>query len=600
MSDRGEEPLGNDITISVAVGDEIDYPPIFSELIYNVRVTVETPANSELLTVQATSSDLESSILYDITSGDRTLFSINQETGVIVTTTTLDPIRDEREYVLQVTAQHFHLSRAVPVVIAIIRDDGIPRLEPLTIYFNVFESQISKLNFIGRVAITEQEEGVPYVFSLANSDPCVRRYFSISEDGGEIIVSRGVVSSVYSLNVSVSAWGNATGHGLVLVYVNVLSNLTLSNGVVASFVGVTEASFVSLQLEQFASFVAASLSCGREKIETFGLMEAGERDTIVLAFAVRDTTGLGYIEQDVVIDRLSSNQHNSRLSTLVGYTNNVCADEPCPNLQLCRPVITMTTYRPSGIPYRTLYLGRNVYISQPFHMGHTCHCPYGYNRYDLCTTPVDLCDPSPCYFGGVCTDNVLDYHCECPPETIGKNCSVVCPSLSCDLCQPTPCLYEGVCTIRDRDPAHYKCNNCPWGSVFSGPNCELNTLSFSQGSFVAFPKLQFSANVKFSLEFATVSPNVLLLYSGRDSGRHDYISVELVIGQIRVGVSYGDSPTIVRTESPWQLNDGEWHSVEVELRGGVLSVFVSGCGQGALEGAEYYCQLTTRLSGDSR
>ena len=599
MSDRGEEPLGNDITISVAVGDEIDYPPIFSQLIYNIHVTMETAADSELLTVQATSSDLESSILYDITSGDRSLFGINQETGVIVTMTTLDPVRDEREHVLQVTAQHFHLSRTVPVVIAIKRDDGIPRLEPLTIYFNVFESQISKLNIIGRVVVTERKEGVPYTFSLANSDPCVRRYFSISEDGGEIIVSVGVASSVYSLNVSVTAWGNATGYGKVLVYLNILSNLTLSNGVVASFVGVSETSFVSLQLEQFASFVAESVSCKREEVELFGLMEAEERDTLLLAFAVRDTTGLGYMQQNVITDRLLSNQHNARPSTLVGYMNDVCAAEPCPNLQVCRPVVTVTTYRPLGIPYRTLHVGRNIYISQPFHMGHTCHCPYGYNRYDLCASAVDLCEPSPCYFGGVCTDNILDYHCECPRETIGKNCSVVCPSLSCDPCQPNPCLYGGTCTIQERNPAHYKCE-CPWGSEFSGPNCELNTVSFSQGSFVAFPKLQFSANVKFSLEFATVSPNVLLLYSGRDSGRHDYISVELVIGQIRVGVSYGDSPTTVRTESPWQLNDGEWHSVGVELRGGVLSVRVSGCGPGALLGAQYYCQLTTGLSGDSR
>ncbi len=599
MSDRGEEPLGNDITISVAVGDEIDYPPIFSQLIYNIHVTVETAADSELLTVEATSSDLESSILYDITSGDRSLFGINQETGVIVTMTTLDPIRDEREHILQVTAQHFHLSRTVPVVIAIKRDDGIPRLEPLTIYFNVFESQISKLNIIGQVVITERKEGVPYTFSLANSDPCVRRYFSISEDGGEIIVSVGVASSVYSLNVSVTAWGNATGYGKVLVYLNILSNLTLSSGVVASFVGVSETSFVSLQLEQFASFVAESVSCKREEVELLGLKEAEDRDTLLLAFAVRDTTGLGYMQQSVITDRLLSNQRNARPSTLVGYMNDVCAAEPCPNLQVCRPVVTMTTYRPLGIPYRTLHVGRNIYISQPFHMGHTCHCPYGYNRYDLCASAVDLCKPSPCYFGGVCTDNVLDYHCECPRETIGKNCSVVCPSLSCDPCQPNPCLYGGTCTIRQQNPAHYKCE-CPWGSEFSGPNCELNTVSFSQGSFVAFPKLQFSANVKISLEFATVSPNVLLLYSGRDSGRHDYISVELVIGQIRVGVSYGDSPTTVRTESPWQLNDGEWHSVGVELRGGVLSVRVSGCGPGALQGAQYYCQLTTGLSGDSR
>ncbi len=597
MSDRGEEPLSSDVTISVAVGDQVDYPPIFTQLVYNVRVTMETPMNFELLRVHATTLDLTSSILYDITSGARSLFSIDQETGVVVTTTTLDPLQDEGEYIIQVTAQNFHLSAIVPVVIAIRRDDGIPRLEPLTVYFSVLQLEIKEINFLGRVLVSDQKQGVSYSFSLVNSDPCVRRHFSISESGGEVTVGNGVISGVYRLNVSVTT-AVAMGYGEVVVYARLLTNQTLRHAVIATFVGLSEASFVSLQLEQFIGFVSESTQCRHDDVEVVGVV-GGVANTVHMAFAVRDATTLGYFATDTVIDLLSRNHANARPSTLIGYKRDVCVHEPCPNLQVCRPAVAMTTYR-ADTPYRTLPLGRNVFISQPFYETHTCHCPHGYTRHDLCTSTSDLCDPSPCHFGGICTNNVLDYQCDCPTGTMGKNCSIICPSLSCDPCSHASCRYGGVCTTRDQDPAHYTCEECPWEPEISGRNCELITLSFSLGSFVAFPKLKFSANVKFSLQFSTVSPNGLLLYSGRHSGRHDYISVELVIGQIRVGVSYGDTATIVRTESPRQLNDAKWHSVEVELSGGVISVRVSGCGLRTVEGADQYCQIDATLPGYKR
>ena len=596
VSDRGDEPLSSDVIFTIAIGDQIDYPPMFTQVAYNVRVTMEIPVNFELLRVKATTRDLTSSILYDIVSGDRSLFSINQETGVLVTTATLDPLQDEREYVLEVTAQHFHLSATVPVVVTIRRDDGIPRLEPLSVYFSVLQWQVKEVNFLGHVIILDKKEGVAYSFSLVNSDPCVRQHFSILKNVGEISVGNSVRSGVYRLNVSVST-AVATGYGEVVVYVRLLTNQTLSHVVMATFVGLSEASFISLQMEQFINFVAESVACRREAVEVVGV-EGSVADTVNLVFAVRDATTLYYIATDTIIDLLSRNHGNAQLSTLIGYSNDVCVNEPCPNLQICHSAISMTTYRPDT-PYRTLPLEHIVLVSQPFHETHTCHCPQGNTYPDLCTSTSDLCDPSPCHFGAVCTDNVLDYYCDCPAGTMGKNCSIICPSLSCDPCSHSPCQYGSVCR-RDQDPTQYRCEDCPWDPQISGPNCELISASFSLGSFVVFPKLQFSTDVKFSFQFSTVSPNSLLLYSGRDSGRHDYISVELVIGQIRVGMSYGDVATTVRTESPWQLNDAEWHSVEVEVRDGMMSVRVGSCGPRSVEGADRFCQMSAIFLGNKR
>lgn len=600
VSDRGAGPRSNDITISVDVSDVIDYPPTFTEVLYNSLITENTPAGTVLVTVHAETRDLVSHVLYYITGGgNNSLFTLEQSTGEIISVAALDPVTHAGVYTLRITAQHQHLSESVPVSIAIMKDDGVPRLEPLTIYFNIYRSDLSVLNHLSRLQITRRKDNLNYTFSLRNSDTNVRRYFMISESSGDLSTFQSVLTGYYRLNVTVTT-ARGVGYGLVEVFVRVITNSTLANSVVATFVGVREASFVSLQLEQFATFLSMTIPCLRDQLELFSLQTVGE-ERIQLAFAVRDSDSRAYIDPNTIVDLVQANAHTTRPSTFPEFDTDLCASEPCPNLQLCQPVIELKTVSPA-VPYRVLPVGERVYISQPFIRRHTCHCPVGYSRDDLCTSAIDLCDPSACQFGAACVDNVNDYYCECPPRTRGKNCSIVCPSTSCDPCTPNPCLHDGMCNVPEQNPAHYTCSSCPWGSKYSGPNCELTSLSFEQGSFVAFLKLTFSADLKLSFRFTTVASSGLLLYSGRDSGYHDYIAVELVIGQIQVGVSYGGMPTTIRTESLWQLNNAEWHDVDIELINRELVVRVSGCASQSthLEGAEEVCHMTAQLLGEMR
>ena len=46
----------------------------------------------------------------------------------------------------------------------------------------------------------------------------------------------------------------------------------------------------------------------------------------------------------------------------------------------------------------------------------------------------------------------------------------------------------------------------------------------------------------------------------------DYVAAELVIGQLRVGVSFGGVAAMLTTDSIWNLNDGQWRSVSIKLR----------------------------------
>ena len=54
------------------------------------------------------------------------------------------------------------------------------------------------------------------------------------------------------------------------------------------------------------------------------------------------------------------------------------------------------------------------------HQGYTCNCLAGYEG-TYCEHEIDECDPNPCV-GGICTDLVNDYSCDCANSTTDKNC----------------------------------------------------------------------------------------------------------------------------------------------------------------------------------
>ena len=83
---------------------------------------------------------------------------------------------------------------------------------------------------------------------------------------------------------------------------------------------------------------------------------------------------------------------------------------------------------------------------------------------------------------------------------------------------------------------------------------------------MAFQTRMDAARLDLDFQFATISPNALFLFSGNLGNKDDYVAAELVIGQIRVGVSFGGVATALTTDSVWNLNDGEWHSVSIKLR----------------------------------
>lgn len=479
------------------------------------------------------------------------------------------------------------------------QSDELSQLQPLDIYYSVFFSEIADGETqLGAVRLqTTPDPSFPLSFSLERSHPTVLRYFTIGHLSGLLGVASNTPSGYYSLDVTVSS-GAGSRSGEVGVYVCVVTNTTLDAAVVVTVDNVSESDFVSKWLEHFVAFVAEALPCQPHQVEVVGVQGVGL--TTEVAIAVRQVGGAGYLPATMLLDRLEANKFGIPPLDLSVFLPTTCDDEPCPTYQQCRPSLHLGRYDANNALKRTEGTDKILFSHLLTH-GRSCVCPPGYSISDLCASEVNECDPSPCHFGATCKDLVADYHCTCSDQTTGKNCSIVCPSELCDPCNPSPCLHGASCQSLDNG-ADYKCQNCPWNG-YGGKNCELTSLHFDPGSFAAFPPLGFSARLEVSLRFAAVTPSGLLLYNGRVGGLGDYLFIELVSGQVRVGVSLGGVAggvaVEVMTESVREMNDGEWHDITVAVDNTRMDVSVSGCLNELwfLQDQEETCHLHTILSG---
>ena len=558
--DSGIPSLSSAASVMVLVQDEIDDPPVFSQLNYTVFITTSQPANSALTRLSATTRDnvSMSSIEYTAVDGDN-LFYIELHSGRVQSLFPIDPVVDRGVYTMEVRAQHHNLSSTASLFITVMRDDGIPRLRPLVIHFNAYPTLLNLENSLGVIQILQGKDSI-YSFSLQHSEPIIHRYFKVAPSTGVLSVQNNVISGVYTLNVSVST-GTGVGYGRVLVYINLVSNVTLENSVVVSFGGGFEDNFAAAKLEQFRGFVANLLSASAEEVEIYGLQMNGD-ERLEVALAVRSPDHQTYVSASIVRGLLYANLDKFPYSSSIEVVIGSCFSNICPNLQMCQPLLHLLRYN-NSIPLKIIQLTELIYHLHTFIHAHRCTCPPGYSRNDLCTE-INECLPNPCKFGAVCRDLIGDYMCECPPATTGKNCSVICPSQSCTPCEPNPCLYGSICTPIPT-LGTYTCSSCPW-ETHAGHNCELTSLYFTPGAFLAFPTLTATAGLSLEFSFATVSSNGLLLYNGQYSSLSDFIAVELVVGQVRVGVSFGGVATFLQTDSEQQLNDGAWHVVKIEIQ----------------------------------
>lgn len=131
-------------------------------------------------------------------------------------------------------------------------------------------------------------------------------------------------------------------------------------------------------------------------------------------------------------------------------------------------------------------------------------------------------------------------------------------------CRPNPCLNGGRC-MTSKSGVRCKC-----ADGYDGPRCQMTTRSFRGTGYAWFPALAMCDNSHISLEFLTGRPEGLLLYNGpitppEEDGIvvSDFIAIELENGRPRLLIDFGSGTLELKVNTKNNLNDGNWHQIDV-------------------------------------
>ena len=111
---------------------------------------------------------------------------------------------------------------------------------------------------------------------------------------------------------------------------------------------------------------------------------------------------------------------------------------------------------------------------------------------------------------------------------------------------------------------------CQCSRGFDGPRCQQTTRTFNGKGWAWYPPLELCEESHLSVEFLTKKPDGVILYNGpivppedEEILISDFISLELVRGQPRMLLDFGSGTLELRVNVKSQLDDGDWHRVDI-------------------------------------
>uniref|UniRef100_A0A3B3WYS5 Uncharacterized protein n=1 Tax=Poecilia mexicana TaxID=48701 RepID=A0A3B3WYS5_9TELE len=134
-----------------------------------------------------------------------------------------------------------------------------------------------------------------------------------------------------------------------------------------------------------------------------------------------------------------------------------------------------------------------------------------------------------------------------------------CPVLN-NVCENSPCP-EGMDCVADPRDTVYSCV-CP--EAKKGKCSDGHSLTFSGNGYVKYRLMENDNKelMKLSLRLRTFSSHATVMYAKGT----DYSILEIVNGRLQYKFDCGSGPGLVSVHSA-QVNDGEWHSVSLEVDG---------------------------------
>ncbi|NWS17802.1 CADN protein, partial [Pachyramphus minor] len=341
--------------------------------------------------------------------------------------------------------------------------------------------------------------------------------FRLNQRTGSLLMVDNTPQGIYNLKVRVSDGVCPDVISTVQIHVKELENEAIQSSATVRLSDVTAEEFVRRDEHgrtrhgEFKELLAKLLPAELSDVIVFSVMNRGQNQTDV-TFAVRG--GSAYYRPEKLHAEMAAFKHEIQ-SALQLNISQIDVDE-CRSAN-CSEGCT-NHLRVGDIP-TVMDTGSVSFVS----LTTTIHPSCGCSARERLHRPCSSYPQSPCLNGGICTDTLNGYRCLCPAS-------------------------------------------------FHGPECQQTKHSFHGNGYAWFRPIRPCFESSLSLEFITVVPDGLLLYSGplsnpEPGSTENFIAIELSSGVPVLKMSHGSGFVVLQFPSHVNVADKKWHRLEVRTNG---------------------------------
>ncbi|XP_069780628.1 protocadherin Fat 1a isoform X4 [Narcine bancroftii] len=508
-SDNGSPSQFNTTTVNIDVADVNDNPPIFSQANYSIIIQENKPIGSSVLQLQVIDKDSSHNgppFTFMIIGGnDGNEFQINPQ-GLIFSSSQLDhKIKDV--YLLQVKVTDNGrppLSSSTFIKLKIIEESIYPpAILPLEIHITTVGDEYAG-GVIGKIHATDQDIYDTLRYSLASD---MGNLFAVSSNDGKMIAHKLLDVGQYILNVTVTD-GRFTTAADVTVHVKQVTENQVNHSIAIKFANITPEEFIGDYWRNFQRALRNILGIRRHDIHVVSLQPSEPPSNLDVLLTVNKASN-SFHQSEVLFHKLNNSLMD--MEEMMGVRilkviHKLCAGLDCP-FQFCDEKITIDSNAMS-----THTTARLSFVTPRHHRTAVCLC-----KGSECPTVHKLCESNLCPADAECVPDVKEerYMCLCRKGNRGQ---------------------------------------CSGGT----------SLSFNGNSYVKYRLLENEnkEEMKLSLRLRTYHPYAFVMYARGT----DYSILEINNGRLQYKFDCGSGPGTVSVQSI-QVNDGEWHSVSLEVDG---------------------------------
>ncbi|XP_077154662.1 protocadherin Fat 3 isoform X5 [Ranitomeya variabilis] len=536
--DSGFPPLSSTVTVNIDISDVNDNSPQFTPANYSAVIQENKPTGTSILQLVVTDKDSYHNgppFTFTIISGNEGGRFVLDQSGVLRSAVVFQhTIANEHLLNIQVKDSGKPPMTSQTYVHVRVIEESIhkPSATPLEIYIVTMEDDFPG-GVIGKIHATDQDVYDVLSYALKSEQ---KSLFKVNNHDGKVIALGGLDGGKYNLNISVSD-GRYQVSVDVTVHVEQLIQDMLYNAVTIRFENISPEDFVGLHLHGFRRTVRnAVLTQKEDSLYIISIQPVAGTNQLDMLFAVQMQSG-GFYKPAYLIQKLSNaRRHLENVIRISTILEKNCSGLDCQE-QHCEQTLSIDSH--SLMTYST---ARISFVCPRFYRNVRCICNGG-----LCPGSADPCLNKPCPEDMQCVGYEVSrrpFICQCPPGKLGE--------------------------------------------------CSGHTsLSFAGNSYIKYRVSENSKRDEFrlGLRMRTLQNSAIIMYTRSNP----CMILKIVDGKLWFQLDCGSGPGILGI-SGRTVNDGNWHSVFLELNRNFTSLSLDDSYVERRKAPLYYQTLSTDSS----